>query len=61
MNIYEVIIDKEHSYTVKGDGIDRFGDEMIAEIYGKEGDRCKILALVNLNNIVGIFCEGEEQ
>ena len=61
MNIYEIIIDKEHSYKIKGDGIDRFGDEMITEIYRKDGDRCITVAQVNLNNIVGIFCEGEEQ
>ena len=35
---------------------------MVAEIYRKDGDnRFTTLALVNLNNIVGIFCEGEEQ
>lgn len=61
MNIYKIIIDKEHSYKIKGDGIDRVGDEMIAEIYGKDGDGFTTLAQVNLNNIVGIFCEGEEE
>jgi hypothetical protein len=62
MNIYKVIIDNEHSYKIKGDGIDRFGDEMIAEIYRKDKDgRFTTLALVNLTNIVGIFCEGGEE
>lgn len=62
MNIYKIIIDKKHSYKIKGDGITRYGDEMIAEIYKKDGnDRFTTIANVNLTNIVGIFYEGEVQ
>ena len=60
MNIYKVIIDKKHSYKIKGDGINRYGDEMIAEIYRKDkDDRFTTVAQINLTNIIGIFCEGE--
>ena len=48
MNIYKIIIDKKHSYKIKGDGITRYGDEMIAEIYKKDGnDRFTTIANVN--------------
>ena len=61
MKIYKVIVDKEISYNVAGDGIDNYTEDGITEIYATRKNRntgfdsCYTVARINMSKVIGIF------
>ena len=63
MKIYNVVVTPEHSYKIKGDGIDCYSDNGIVEIFAHKDGACgsNVVAEINMHNIIGIFEDSGEE
>jgi hypothetical protein len=58
MKVYEVIVDIDHRYTVKGDMIDMYTENRIADIlaYRSKGySDTYTVAKINLDKVIAVF------
>ncbi len=58
MKVYEVIVDIDHRYTVRGDMIDMYTENRIADILAytyQDTSNLYTVAKINLDKVIGVF------